>query len=738
MMLARMLSCVAVTATLLAQSPNLNWQLEANPPSRTAPALVHHEALGKSVLFGGVEGDYLADTWTWDGAWQRVETAVAPSPRSNVAMAYDSTRDRLVLFGGRNRTSVLGETWVFDGTAWTQLAPPVSPPATHRHRMCYDPVRDRVIVKGGNRTLFGASTDELWEFDGNTWQLMPQGAGAPSTGTSMVYDAARAETLLWTAFDLYAWNGSSWTQRSSAGLPSPSTCQLQYDPVTQRVLVTNPFYNAGLQAGTYAYEGQGWTLIDATPPGSGIFRTMSFDPVEQRWLGFQDAAFNADTQSHTWVLADGAWQRVQVGLPPGRRNAAMAYDRHRRRLVVHGGANGALSRDDLYEADNRTWNRLLGLNGPSIASRRQLLTMVFDEAREETLVFGGTSPLSSSLLAWTSAGWSFGNPTVWPPARWRHAAAYDSLRQRMLVFGGEGSAPAFGDLWSWDGTDWQQLPGGGPGPRRDVSMSYDRDRDRIVLFGGHDGSSYLGDTWEFDGVTWLEQTPTAAPAARGRHVQVYDTHLQRTVLYGGTDGADLRDTWLWDGSNWTELVTATQPDTGIGVCAAYDPDRRELILFGGGSDLFEGSRGEMWRLREVGLGNWESSGAGCSAGAGPLALEALDPCAIGTTARLRLDNTLSSFVALPIAWVGFDSLQWNGVALPVSLAALGSPQCFVWADAQVPIPMLPSGNEAFGDLVLPDEPSIVGLQLFVQGASWNFATSEVATANLLTGTIGVP
>jgi len=55
-----------------------------------------------AVLFGGMdEGNQgFADTWIWDGNdWSQVQD-VDPSARVNPGLAYDSARDRVVLFGG--------------------------------------------------------------------------------------------------------------------------------------------------------------------------------------------------------------------------------------------------------------------------------------------------------------------------------------------------------------------------------------------------------------------------------------------------------------------------------------------------------------------------------------------------------------------------------------------------------------------------------------------------------------
>ena len=67
-----------------------------------------------TLLFGGRDGTTtFRDTWQWNGAHWTERQDIGPSPRSAVAAGYDSTRDRMVIFGGMGAdgTSMLGDTW---------------------------------------------------------------------------------------------------------------------------------------------------------------------------------------------------------------------------------------------------------------------------------------------------------------------------------------------------------------------------------------------------------------------------------------------------------------------------------------------------------------------------------------------------------------------------------------------------------------------------------------------------
>jgi hypothetical protein len=66
---------------------------------------------------------------------------IGPSARTGHAMAFDSARTRVVLFGGDSRRSTLfNDTWEWDGEDWTQ-AQDIGPGAPSQHAMAYDEAR---------------------------------------------------------------------------------------------------------------------------------------------------------------------------------------------------------------------------------------------------------------------------------------------------------------------------------------------------------------------------------------------------------------------------------------------------------------------------------------------------------------------------------------------------------------------------------------------------------------------
>lgn len=727
---------VATAAPVVGQATGaLEWTLDPYPPSRVHASFVFHAGLGAAVLFGGGQYEPLDDTWAWQGSWRRIETPNRPSKRRQCAVAYDSLRGRLVLFGGANRTTVLGETWVFDGANWTQLAPLASPVGRHSADMVYDRARDRVVMRGGSLTLLGGLSPDLWEWDGTTWTLVPQTGAIPPVYGNVVYDGARAEMLVLHEDGLRAWNGSQWSLRSTAGLPTPRPGgPLLYDPATARVLMQNAYLGSTRTAQVWAYDGQGWSRLADAPLASTQPIQMVMDTARQEVIGWQaGSTAYTDLESDTWRCDASGWTKVGHGLPQCRYGAAMAYDSFRGRTVMQGGWEWAFNRRDTMELDGTLWR--VGDRGVNTGIAIGQHRLVFDENRRVTVMFGGGSQLPNYAREWNGAAWAAPVQVERPPGRFDPAMCYDRLRGRTLVFGGEGTTPALGDFWAWNGSAWTSLtPAVMPPARRNAAMCYDVPRDRVVLFGGANGTTVFGDTWEFDGADWTQRSPATSPPARHGHVQVFDRQRARTIVFGGAGGTvGLRDTWLWDGTDWSLLVGPAAPDVGEGTCAAYDSDRQEVILFGG-----IGTRGEVWRLRDPGLGTWQVREVGCATGYGDLTLTTPDRAVIAAVTRLQAANLAPHWAVLASAWFGFDDRQWNGVNLPVSLAGAGSPACFVWAAPAVPVWLSNLGTgAATASVPIPYVPAVVGLPIFVQAVSWDFSTGVIATSNLLAARIGV-
>jgi photosystem II stability/assembly factor-like uncharacterized protein len=176
--------------------------------------------------------------------------------------------------------------------------------------------------------------------------------------------------------------------------------------------------------------------------------------------------------------------------------------------------------------------------------------------------------------------WKLVAPTTSPPAIGAHAMAYDSARQRTVLYGGLGMPRIYSDTWEYDGKTWTKMkPRTIPAFAFGHSMAYDSVRRRTVMVGRFNGSM---ETFDWDGVNWTQIKTKNAPAARTGQLMVYDSVRQRVVLYGGqANVTHFKDTWEFDGTNWKSIKTLTNPGYRARFGMAYDSNRRRTVVFGG-------------------------------------------------------------------------------------------------------------------------------------------------------------
>ncbi len=84
-----------------------------------------------------------------------------------------------------------------------------------------------------------------------------------------------------------------------------------------------------------------------------------------------------------------------------------------------------------------------------------------------------------------------------------HSMAYNAKRDRIVLFGGAGSARVHNNTWEWINNDWKLVSDTGPDPRTFAVMDYDYNSKSIILFGGNrvlfgtgeEENSFLKDMW---------------------------------------------------------------------------------------------------------------------------------------------------------------------------------------------------------------------------------------------------
>jgi hypothetical protein len=232
------------------------------------------------------------------------------------------------------------------------------------------------------------------------------------------------------------------------------------------------------------------------------------------------------------------------------------------------------------------WNPLGGGVTPGARSGA---AAAFDSARNVVVLFGGDADTTTWEFDGTS--WHARVITPAPEARSGHRMAYDATRHRIVLFGGErlSDGAPLGDLWELDGAagTWQRIATAfGPSPRAAFGLARDEHDDAVVLFGGHAGTKLLGDTWIYRAGSWKAVPSPRSPSPRQDAAMTWDAFRQVTVLFGGEGPPNnlLNDTWEFDGTVWQPAdYRGDIPPTARGV-AGFDPDRRQMVIFGGDAD----------------------------------------------------------------------------------------------------------------------------------------------------------
>jgi hypothetical protein len=247
------------------------------PGWRTLPAAAFDATRGRIVLQGGrrildhhrYADAAEADTWAWDGTrWARLETD-GPGAHDHHAMAYDAAHDKVVLQGGADGSSILpGETWGFDGTRWSLLADAANGPGPRvHHAMAYDGGRERVVLYGG----FGpqrdeASEAETWAWDGTRWERVATTGPGPRARHRMAYDATAGLVILFGGGDdprTGGWDGMTWRVLAEEGPPALEMHAMAWDAGRGRVVL----FGGGAEPGAdlWEWDGERWQRIGASP-----------------------------------------------------------------------------------------------------------------------------------------------------------------------------------------------------------------------------------------------------------------------------------------------------------------------------------------------------------------------------------------------------------------------------------------------------------------------------------------
>ncbi len=297
----------------------------------------------------------------------------APNPREDGAIAYDPAGRQVFLFGGRSG-GARDDLWRYslDSATWAEVQPSGQrPPARFGHTVLLDS-RRRLIVFGGQA---GGFFSDVWAYDiaANAWlRLSPD-----ETGPNRRYGHSAI-----------------------------------YDPLRDRMVISHGFTDAGRFDDTWAFEFATNSWRNLSPPSGRPLRRClhhaAYDAQGDQMLLFGGCAsgFGPCPLGDLWSfdLSANQWRRIESAPQPMPRQwYGLAFDSHRRRMIVFGGSGGGLL-NDTWEFDPalNSWSQP-AVGGP-VPAARERHESTFAADLGQALFFGGRTGSGISSELWALSG----------------------------------------------------------------------------------------------------------------------------------------------------------------------------------------------------------------------------------------------------------------------------------------------------------------------------------------------
>lgn len=335
-----------------------------------------------------------------------------------------------------------------------------------------------VMVAGGGRALAA---------NGGAWTAGPVAAGVPGGATSIAFDGATSQLILFggnlpggaLTNETWLWSGSGWTKLSPPNSPpAREAAAMAYDAATrQLILFGGTDDHSNVLGDTWEWDGSTWTQVASSSPGL-YGASMAYDPASRQLIMFggdiQCGCYGSPSQNRTYSWDGTSWSEIRPQTyPPGRYDASMAYDSATRQLVLFGGSNGSQFWNDTWTWTGTNWVELVhdsAPNTPNVPSARMGAAMDFDTAASQMILFGGTNGSvqtnQSDTWTWTGTSWQQLFPSTSPPPHVDANGVNDPLTGQFLLHGGGNQGPLF-DTWLWSPTSssppLSSATGGGAG-----------------------------------------------------------------------------------------------------------------------------------------------------------------------------------------------------------------------------------------------------------------------------------
>ncbi|HQO20866.1 MAG TPA: M6 family metalloprotease domain-containing protein [Acidobacteriota bacterium] len=260
------------------------------------------------------------------------------------------------------------------------------------------------------------------------------------------------------------------------------------------------------------------------PPCDSYYAGLAYHPPTGTVV-----RFGGNTSDHTFEYDGEKWTEYSTyPAPPDRYYAAMAYDPATQKILLYGGwdeaAQDVFGDTWLYDPSNHTWQEMNPAGGPPA----DWAFKAASDTQRNVVVL--TAP--GQTWEWNGSDWSF--VTSSGPGYYYGSMAFDVASSKVVYFGGYQYPPGVcrNETWVYDGAGWQKLSVSGPPEKRsDSILVYDQRLQKMVLFGGsNEYYDLFNDLWSFDGTAW-EEIDHCGRAPEGYYMTLgaYDERRGRLV-----------------------------------------------------------------------------------------------------------------------------------------------------------------------------------------------------------------
>ncbi len=370
-----------------------------------------------------------------------------------------------------------------------------------------------------------------------------------------------------------------------------------------------------------------------TAPQGRYGQVATYDSNSNRMMIFGGSVgASSSCDNDVWILigANGqsgtpSWISVTPsGMAPAPRlYSGGVYDPNTNSMIVFGGSDcsGGYFNDVWVlsnangEAGTSAWTQLTPSGTAPRA--RESGTTVYDSANNILIVYGGDAGGSPFGDVWVlsnangtggTPSWAQLSPTGTAPSpRTGHTATFDSVNDRMTIFGGSNNGGfTFSDAWVLTSANgigatpgWTQIPAQGTAPSLAYhSAVFDSAKDNMYVFAGVSSQDKLqanNHAFTLNGANGISSTGEkwflGGPPVRYSHSAFYDSSTNGLFVFAGqhaSGSVDFGDYWeesqVLGSTNlqWTLISSnGSKPGDRFGHTGLYDSGSNRMMVFGG-------------------------------------------------------------------------------------------------------------------------------------------------------------